>query len=272
MMKSAWSSPVQSLRTVRSAVQILLTRGMPSRLKRRFLFRGLVFVQRRDLAHLELLSKGFTKYIQEFRSDSEFQRGLSERLQRAKEVNPRFGGSPISPTLEFIYALVRYSQPEVLVETGVGAGGTSLCILKALQANGKGHLYSIDLPGADEVLFPDVFANVHVPKGYEPGWLVPSELKGRWTLTLGDAKLQLPILLAKLERIDFFFHDSLHTYDHMMFEYCLAYAYLGDGAWILSHDVTPSWSLAFMDFCDAMHLDFALVNAELGVAPVARKG
>lgn len=58
----------------------------------------------------------------------------------------------------------------------------------------------------------------------------------------------------------------------MMFEYCLAYAYLCDGAWMLSHDVTPSWSLAFMDFCDAMHLDFALVNAELGVAPVARKG
>jgi hypothetical protein len=33
----------------------------------------------------------------------------------------------------------------------------------------------------------------------------------------GDAKLLLPGLIERLDRIDLFFHDSDHTYQHMVF-------------------------------------------------------
>jgi hypothetical protein len=176
------------------------------------------------------------------------------------------------PILEFIYSLIRYTQPEILVETGVGAGGTSLFILKALQANDKGNLYSIDLPGFDREFYPSIGKayHIHVPNGYEPGWLVIPELKTRWNLILGDAKIELPNLLAKIKKLDFFLHDSLHTYEHMMFEYCLAYMYASSGAYLLSDDVIPYWSLAFIDFCAGVGLPFSLVKAKPSVLGVTR--
>ena len=63
-----------------------------------------------------------------------------------------------------------------------------------------------------------------------------------------------------------------HTYEHMMFEYCLAYMYLRDGAYLMSDDVLPYWSLAFIDFCNAMNLHFALVDGTLGITKVQKQG
>ena len=40
---------------------------------------------------------------------------------------------------------------------------------------------------------------------------------------IGDSTEVLPQLLARLERIDLFHHDSLHSYEHMMWEYNAAF-------------------------------------------------
>jgi hypothetical protein len=53
------------------------------------------------------------------------------------------------------------------------------------------------------------------------GWIVPKSLRERWTLILGKVEDKLPSLLDEFEAIDVFYHDSLHTYEHMMFEYNL---------------------------------------------------
>lgn len=45
-----------------------------------------------------------------------------------------------------IWCLVRHLKPKRVVETGVAHGVTSRFVLEALERNGSGHLWSIDLP------------------------------------------------------------------------------------------------------------------------------
>jgi hypothetical protein len=47
---------------------------------------------------------------------------------------------------EVLYVATRALKPSNIVETGVAAGLSSACILAALEKNGQGRLYSIDLP------------------------------------------------------------------------------------------------------------------------------
>lgn len=244
-----------------TTVKYILTKVMPNKTEV-YSRKSKPGAQKKDLSILGISQETIEKYADELKGDREFYDYFTTKISSAIAVEPKVGGVPSIHILEFTYAVIREYKPEVLVETGVGAGGTSMFILKALHANNKGKLYSIDLPGFDRNFYPQIGKgyHIHVPNGWEPGWLVPAELKSRWVLTLGDSKLELPILLNKLKSIDFFLHDSLHTYEHMMFEYCLAYMYLRDGAYLMSDDVHPYWSLAFIDFCNAINLHFALVD------------
>lgn len=155
--------------------------------------------------------------------------------------------SPVSS--ERLYALLRKSRPETLVETGVCNGVSSAVILHALQANACGRLYSVDFPE-----FAGVPTTEHwegkgggvVPTGREPGWLVPDHLRDRWELAIGRSQDILPPLLQRLGRIDFFLHDSEHSYECMQFEMELAEQHLSNGAPLVVDDA--KWNSAFRDF------------------------
>ena len=108
-----------------------------------------------------------------------------------------------------LYSVVRESKPALVIETGVSDGLSSLMILSALEENGVGLLYSIDLP---EVGLPALY-------GLAPGWLVPTQLHRRWRLLLGDSAILLPMLIDKLGIPDLFFHDSEHSYAAMLREF-----------------------------------------------------
>jgi predicted O-methyltransferase YrrM len=131
-----------------------------------------------------------------------------------------------------MYVLVRLWQPHVMVETGVFYGAMSAMILQAMQRNGFGQLYSIDLPFESDGLPVDA-----------RGSLVPDELRPNWTLILGDSRVELPRLLARLGKIDAFNHDSLHSTQHMTWEFETAWPQIKPGGFLSSHDVltTPSW-------------------------------
>jgi predicted O-methyltransferase YrrM len=154
-----------------------------------------------------------------------------------------------------LYLLVRKYKPDVFVETGVARGVSSAYILCAMKENGKGHLYSIDLPAklasadSNQLIDKQIYqlADGQIHHNYEVGYFVPEYLKDSWTLILGDARQELPQLLDKLGKVDIFLHDSLHTYDHMMFEYQTAYPHIVEGGLLLSDDVL--WNRAFYDFC-----------------------
>jgi predicted O-methyltransferase YrrM len=151
----------------------------------------------------------------------------------------------------YLYCMMRHLKPEIAIETGVCNGFSSAFLLYALHKNGGGHLYSIDYP---EVLGEERDAGAHweaeenavVPEGKEPGWLVPEDLRTHWTLILGRSQEELPKLLADLGRVDFFFHDSEHSYECMWFELMEAKKYLAPGGTILAHDV--HLNSAFDDF------------------------
>jgi predicted O-methyltransferase YrrM len=143
-----------------------------------------------------------------------------------------------------LYLFTRAFRPEVFVETGVLNGFSSAFILLAMHRNGTGTLYSIDLPPLEERIL-DQGTNP-LPVGRQPGWAIPSYLRSRHCLHLGDAKVLLPRILDGLRRLDAFLHDSDHSYGHMMFELSLAWRYLRAGGWLLCDNVEQND--AFLDF------------------------
>ena len=59
---------------------------------------------------------------------------------------------------------------------------------------------------------------------------------------MGKAEELLPPLLEELGAIDLFLHDSLHTYEHMLFEFRTAWPHLNSGGLLLAHDVGQNTS------------------------------
>ena len=152
-----------------------------------------------------------------------------------------------------LYHICRYSKPEIVVETGVNYGVSSAMILQALSDNSRGRLYSIDLPRVSyKAPFRTNYRDVSLPNNAEIGFVVPPELRERWTLTLGDSRVELPKLFHKVGPVGFFYHDSMHTREHMLFEYQTAYPRINPGGVIGSDDTT--WNKAFDEFCDSKGL------------------
>lgn len=135
--------------------------------------------------------------------------------------------------LQILYSCVRELVPNTVVETGVAGGSTSFLILSAMKINGKGKLFSIDI---DNPIW-------HDHKNYQVGWMVPSNLRQNWTLIIGDSKNELKPLVESLGEIDIFFHDSDHSYQHMIFEFSTVFPYLNSKKIILSDDINLNSSI-----------------------------
>ncbi len=171
-----------------------------------------------------------------------------------------------------LYAALRRRRPGVVIETGCFTGWDTALVLLALTRNGHGHLYTLDLPGYGEAKPDDVAFQASLPLGglppdLAPGFLVPDALRDRWTLRLGDARALLPALLSEIaDPVDVFFHDSEHSYGHMMWEYTTVAPYLGPGALLASDDL--SFNTSFWDFCAAFGLPRLMhrSNANVGAA------
>jgi predicted O-methyltransferase YrrM len=141
-----------------------------------------------------------------------------------------------------LYRLLRDVRPQVAVETGVCNGVSTAFLLLALEDNGEGELHSIDLPEFageeyEQGTFWDGKGGAVIPPGKEPGWMVPAELRDRWHLLVGRSQDELPPLLERLCAIDFFMHDSEHSYECMSFEFRAAWDALGEGGVLVADDV-----------------------------------
>jgi len=177
--------------------------------------------------------------------------------QHLRDAGKEFGeGSSIGADLYakrvvMQYAVMRAMKPDCVLETGVANGVSSAYILLAMERNQKGALYSIDVNDGS-----------FVPPGRQVGWIVPEWLRGRWTLRLGDAYQLLPIVLVELKSLDVFIHDSLHTYEHMKFEYERAYPFLRPGGVLISDDAL--WNSAFPEFRDTVRAPLASILRGIG--------
>jgi hypothetical protein len=137
------------------------------------------------------------------------------------------------------WCLTHHQQPSVVVETGVARGFTTRMVLEALDAQGFGRLYSIDLPPP---LDPQRLT-------VEVGAAVSEPLKKRWTLIEGSSRLRLPGLLRDLGTVDMFIHDSRHTRRNIRFELELAWRALRPGGFLLADDIHGT--VAFEECVDA---------------------
>src|SRR5215469_5721177 len=129
-----------------------------------------------------------------------------------------------------IWCLVRHLRPANVVETGVARGVTSRFILEALERNGSGHLWSIDLPPP---LDPDLEVEV--------GAAVESHCRHRWSYIRGSSRRRLPKLLASLGEIGLFVHDSIHTEYNTRFELDRAWRALRAGGVLVADDIDLNW-------------------------------
>ncbi len=144
---------------------------------------------------------------------------------------------------QLCYGIVRLTKPSAIIETGVQRGNTSFYMLKALQMNKKGNLYSIEFP------VPGTENSV--------GELVPQSLKDRWSLIFGIGLEEMGKLRQKIPEIDLFLHDSDHTYKNQIAEYRFALSWLKRGGVLISDDVDNN---AFIEACE-----------EFGVEPLVIK-
>jgi predicted O-methyltransferase YrrM len=184
---------------------------------------------------------GESRFLQHLRScESELRRAEAE------------GANLYAKKVLLQYALIRAVKPELIVETGVASGVSSSYLLLALHQNQRGTLHSVDIGDRH-----------YVPPGRATGWVTPDWLRSRWHLHIGDTALVLRAVLDQLAPLDVFIHDSLHTYEHMSFEFNLAFPYLRAGGILVADDAL--WNPAFREFAEKVSSPAAQVVRGIGI-------
>jgi predicted O-methyltransferase YrrM len=170
----------------------------------------------------------------------------------------------------FLYWLVRRARPKTIVQTGVCNGLSAAFMMLALAKNGpEGTLHVIDLapvfdPNDPAWTVPGEVYGVVIPEGRTTGWLVPDAYRDRFEVWNGDAKDLLPKMVDKVDAIDFFYHDSDHTYDHMMLEFREAKRKLSPGGLMVGDDI--GWNTSLWDFADEHGVPAYNFKGTIGVA------
>jgi predicted O-methyltransferase YrrM len=221
----------------------------PDRAALRLVLHWRVSREGQDLRRSRLLTFLSERYgVDAWALDEEYTRSAfaHQHHERVQALRSFQGPYRVGSTGQFdcrcLYVLVRAAKPRTVVETGVLYGAVSSHILAALARNGVGTLYSIEL-GRDRREPPHDF-------------FVPEAVKAQWSLIMGDSRQELPTLVDRLPSIDLFHHDSLHTFDHMTWEFETVFPHLTSGGVLSSHDVAIAHSLrgifqqnAFPAFC-----------------------
>ena len=191
---------------------------------------------------------------------------------------------------KILYSIVKSSMPTNIIETGVATGYSTSLILMALNENNYGLLNSIDYPNyqsiSEKILrdlnykgLPRTFLTFdglksvagyilksnyyHIPKGEKSGWVIPTELKGRWDVLIGLSEKLLLNVINKVGSIELFFHDSDHSKRNMLFEFDTIWPHLKENGIIVSDDI--NLNDAFKEFCNKNVFNRAAIyNGSLG--------
>jgi len=207
-----------------------------------------------DERFLAALSGSTTSQIRAFLGEPIQDRRFYEHLRSVEREfgeTSSIGANLYAKRILMQYAVIRAVKPNCVLETGIANGVSSSYILLAMERNQKGALYSID-----------VNQGLYIPSGKQLGWIIPMWLRERWTSHLGDARELLPLVLAELKSVDVFIHDSLHTYDHMKFEFDQAYPYIHNGGILIADDAV--WNSAFAEFADNVAAPMARILRGVG--------
>ena len=149
--------------------------------------------------------------------------------------------------LPLIYFLVRYYQPEKIIETGVAAGCSSETILQAIKKNNKGFLYSSDLP----------YFKIDNPENFI-GLVVSNELKNLWKLDIRGDHYALNDFINICSKIDFFHYDSDKSFRGRDFVMKKIKKYFNPNATLIMDDINDN--LFFKNFVEKEKLEFKVLE------------
>lgn len=149
------------------------------------------------------------------------------------------GNSPLKRMLDhpdhgqsLVGEIIRQERPNTMIETGVESGYSSEHYLAAMDAVGKGHLYSCD----------------PAPSGfYDANQIVHP----RFTLIRKRSQDCLPALVSQLGPLDLFLHDSAHDWETQTWEYYFAWKHVRSGGIIASDDT--GWGVIVPDAGNIAH-------------------
>ena len=195
---------------------------------------------------LEVTARTVAGYFEELAASELLQRSLDRYATILEKARQPSLANVVTAENLFCYVATRCLKPSTVIETGCATGWSSALFLLAMYHNQHGHLYSIDLPPVAGQLSMEW----GLPPGLDVGFYVPEELRSRWSLTLGNARMELIPLLERVGGVDIFRHDSDHTYVHMMWEYTAVWPYLALDGLLVSDDI--GWNTAFWDFATAV--------------------
>lgn len=164
----------------------------------------------------------------------------------------RANGGPIevwygpSPQLMRVVNLAtRLLRPEIVLETGVAKGFTTASTLEALDRNGTGHMYSVELP------------SLYMGYARQVGEVIPDRLRPRWTLELGPSAIAMRRIGRRVGRFDLFIHDSGANYDNQKTEYELALEHMPVGGVIVSDMLNSD---AFIELAESIDCRWAVIE------------
>ena len=151
-------------------------------------------------------------FFDELDKDYEFKKELQNNLKKSRVKGVTSSNFTFGRRYAW-YAIVRIVQPAVVIETGTDKGLGSAILSQALRKNGSGKLYTVDTNLESGALISSGYfqSNTHVIHGYSSQFLQTFR-----------------------EKIDFFIHDSDHSYENESLEYELISGKLSDKGLVAS--------------------------------------
>jgi len=142
--------------------------------------------------------------------------------------HPRYG--------RFTYSMARACRPEIIVEVGTYAGGTSIGWCRALAENGSGRLICVDNDSYCKGTYPEIA---------EENLLATGLARNRFELMNGDSREIIPALAKELEgQIDLYLVDADHTYEGATIDITNGLPMLKPGGLVLVHDLDRARKMA----------------------------
>jgi len=133
-------------------------------------------------------------------------------------------------TLELLRLLIKEIRPAIVVETGVANGASTRTLLSSFKEFEliDSKLFSLDVD--PRVATPDLVGHP------------------QFNFVLVDSPDSFLTAMKEIQVVDFFYHDSDHSYENQMLEYTVAWEMLNSAKGVLVSD-DINWSNAFLDFC-----------------------
>lgn len=158
-----------------------------------------------------------------------FDQELQDVIQKSLEPDPwdgrwkgvgAFGGGYAVEVevAELLHGFVRAIKPKVVVETGTHKGFSALVIAKALQQNGEGHLYTVDM------------------KDHQARALLQKFGVAQFVTVSNMHSSQFLRAVHKDVVIDLLWLDADHTKEAVLEEFTIAAPHLRAGSYIGFHD------------------------------------